>query len=384
MKENLDKVETVIVGGGSIGLCIAYYLTELGYKDFLVLEQGFVGSGSSGRCGSGIRAQFADETNIKVMKEGVKLWRKLSEKLGFDFIQKGYLYLIYDKAELKQFEKMKALQNSLGVNTEIISPQEINQINRYIDISKVLAGSYNPEDGKADPFDVLFSLMNYLNSSDIRILQYTKVTNVEILTDGIKQIETNRGSIQAEKLVNAAGGWASKIGELIGVEIPIEPYRHQAIITEPFMEGTVEPMIVSLTHDDAYFTQTKDGGIVGGVGISEDESPTYDTTETIDFQERVSRAFTQIMPSLRHLRILRSWGGYYAMTSDGNPMIGEFGIEGNYIAAGFSGHGFMMAPIVGKSMAELIADGRSEIDIDYYQPARFEKGELREKALQMG
>lgn len=384
MQKINEQVETIIIGGGCIGLCTAYYLIELGYEDFLVLEQGYVGSGSSGRCGSGIRAQFADQTNIKMMKEGVRLWKKLSKELNFDFIQKGYLYLIYNREELKQFEKMKELQNSHGVNTKIISPEEINRINRYLDTTQVLAGCFNPDDGKADPFEVLFRLMNFVNSSGVKILQHTQVTDIGILPDGTKMVQTNRGSIPANKLLNAAGGWAPKIGEMIGLDIPIEPYRHQAIITEPLKERTLDPMIVSLTHHDAYFTQTKDGGIIGGVGIPENEPPTYDTTETFDFKERVSQAFTQIMPPLRFLRILRSWGGYYGITPDGNPMLGKYGLEENYIAAGFSGHGFMMAPIVGKSMAEIIVSGNPKITLDYYDPTRFERGELRETALQIG
>lgn len=384
MKKIRDKVGTVIIGGGIIGLSIAYYLTEFGYKDFVVLEQSLIGSGSSGRCGSGIRAQFADETNIEVMKASTKLWEELSVKLGFDFIQSGYLYLIYNQEELKQFEKMKKIQNSLGLPTRMISPDEINKINEYIDTSRVVAGSYNPEDGKTDPFDAIFSLMNYLNKSRVHILQHTKVTNIEISSNGVKKLGTNQGEIRTERLINATGGWAPKIGEIMGTDMPIKSYKHQAIITEPLKEGMIEPVVISLTHDDAYLTQTKDGGIIGGVGTPDREPPTYDTSETIDFQERVSKAFTQIMPSLRFVRILRSWGGYYAMTPDGNPMLGEYEIEGNYIAAGFSGHGFMMAPIVGRSMAELIVNGKSRIDLGYYDPARFERGELREAALQMG
>jgi sarcosine oxidase subunit beta len=171
---------------------------------------------------------------------------------------------------------------------------------------------------------------------------------------------------------------------MLGIKIPINPFRHQAIITEPLKLNMIKPMIIAPKYEDAYFTQTKDGGIIGGVGTPPTEKSTYNLNESLDFEERVTKAFTQIMPCLSHARIIRHWAGYYTMTQDNNPLIGKFKLEGHYLAAGYSGHGFMMGPAIGKSMAELMVKGRSSISLDYYDPYRVERGELREEALKVG
>jgi sarcosine oxidase subunit beta len=106
--------------------------------------------------------------------------------------------------------------------------------------------------------------------------------------------------------------------------------------------------------------------------------------ETLEFEERISKAFGTMIPSLKYARILKHWAGYYAMSPDGNPLLGEYKIPGHYLAAGFSGHGYMMAPSVGEALAEVINGGKTDLPLDYYDPERIDRGELREAALQMG
>ncbi len=377
--------DVVIIGGGSTGLATGYYLEKLGVEDVTILEKDYAGSGSTGRCGTGIRAQFSDEPTIKTMKRAEKLWSQLSGDLGFDFRQTGYLYLHHSKEELENYRELKNLQNSLGVPTEILKPNEVEEICAHLDVSELEGASYNPEDGKAHPFKVVAAFKRHFDRSPVDLVESTEVTGIELNRDGQgKIVKTPERKFKAKVLVNAAGGWAPQIGHMIETDVPVEPYRHQAVITEPFEPGTIEPMVISMAHEDAYLTQTERGGIIGGVGTPEDERPTYDTSETLEFENRVSRALASIIPGLKHARLLRSWGGYYAMTPDGNPLIGEFGPKGCYIAAGFSGHGYMMAPAVGLGLAELITRGKTEFPFDYYDPERIERGDLREGALQMG
>ncbi len=379
------KRDVVIIGAGSTGLMTGYYLSKLGVKNLTILEKSYVGSGSTGRCGTGIRAQFADAPTIKMMKRAEKSWKKLSEKLDFQFRQTGYLYLLYTQEEVKQYQKMQKLQNSLGVPSEILSPSGVKELCNLIDTTKVIAGCYNPEDGKAHPFEVITRLKKYLLEKGVDLKQQVEVTGITLKENKkVKIIETTGETYQTEVLVNATGGWAPKIGKMMGIEIPVEPYRHQSIITEPFKEGTIKPMVVSMKHQDAYLTQTERGGIIGGVKTPEDEPSTYNMTETLEFEERVSREFSSIIPSLKHARILRHWAGYYAMSPDGNPLLGEYKVPGHYLGGGFSGHGYMMAPSAGRGLAELIVHSKSDLPLDYYDPERIDRGEFREAALQMG
>lgn len=377
--------DVVIIGGGSTGLAVGYYLDQLGVDDVTILEQNYAGSGSTGRCGTGIRAQFANEPTIKTMKRAEDLWEKLAGELGFDFRRTGYLYLHHTEEALEKYREMKDLQNSLGVPTQVLTPGEAKEICDPIDVSGLEGASYNPEDGKAHPFEVVSGFKRYAQSNSLELEEGNQVTGVQMSKDGkVKVVETTEGAYEARILINAAGGWAPKIAGMMGLDLPVEPYRHQAIITEPVRQGTIEPMVISMKHEDAYLTQTERGGIIGGVGTPEDEPPTYDTAETVEFERRVSRAMGSIAPGLKHVRILRHWAGYYAMSPDGNPLIGEYGPSGCYLAAGFSGHGYMMAPAVGLGLAQIISRGKTDFPFDYYDPARIDRGELREGALQMG
>ncbi|MBS3765157.1 FAD-binding oxidoreductase [Candidatus Bipolaricaulota bacterium] len=375
----------VIIGGGSTGLAVGYYLEQLGVEDVTILEQNYAGSGATGRCGTGIRAQFSDEPTIKTMKRAEDLWEELAGELDFDFLRTGYLYLHHTEEALEKYREMKDLQNSLGVPTEILTPGEAKEICDPVDVSGLEGASYNPEDGKAHPFAVVAGFKRYFQSSRIELEEGTKVENIQSRgSEKVKVVETTGEDYRAEVLVNAAGGWAPKVAGMMGLDLPIEPYRHQAIITEPVHQGTIEPMVISMEHEDAYMTQTERGGIICGVGTPEDEPPTYNTAETLGFERRVSRAMGSIAPDLKHTRILRHWAGYYAMSPDGNPLIGEYGPAGCYLAAGFSGHGYMMAPAVGRGLAQIISRGETDFPFDYYDPARIDRGELREGALQMG
>jgi sarcosine oxidase subunit beta len=379
-----DK-DVIIIGGGSTGLAIAYYLAQKGVTDVLILEKDYVGSGSTGRCGSGIRAQFNDRPTVEMMKRSETGWNQLSEELGFEFNQTGYLYLHYTKEDLNKYREIREFQNSLGVPTEILSPEEAKGICGLIDISDLEGASFNPEDGKAHPFDVVTAFRKFFNESTVELKEGTEVVDVSLREGGrLKLVETRDRTYETTTLVNAAGGWAPKIGNMLDLDIPVEPYRHQAIITEPFRQGSIEPMIISMHHEDAYLTQTPRGGVIGGVGTPDWEGPSYDMTESLEFEKRVSEAFGSIIPGLKQARILRHWAGYYAMSPDGNPLLGEYKIPGHYLAAGFSGHGYMMAPSVGEGLAELIVNSQTDLPIDYYDPERIDRGELREGALQMG
>ncbi|AFK22795.1 FAD-binding oxidoreductase [Pyrococcus sp. ST04] len=379
-----EKSEIVVIGGGIVGVTIAHELAKRG-EDVTLLEKRFIGSGSTFRCGTGIRQQFNDEANVKVMKRSVELWKKYSEEYGFSFEQTGYLFLLYDEEEVEEFKKNIAIQNKFGVPTRLITPEEAKEIVPLLDISEVIAASWNPTDGKADPFASTTAFALKAREYGAKLMEYTEVKGFIVENNEIRGVKTNRGIIKTGIVVNATNAWAKLINAMIGIpiDIPIEPYKHQAVITQPIKRGTIKPMVISFKYGHAYLTQTSHGGVIGGVGY--EVGPTYDLESTYEFLREVSYYFTKIIPALKDLLILRTWAGYYAKTPDSNPAIGRIEeISDYYIAAGFSGHGFMMAPAVAEMVADLITKGKSKLPVEWYDPYRFERGELRSTALQMG
>ncbi len=381
-----SKVDIAIIGGGIIGLYTAYELAKRGVENIAVYEKKYLGSGSTFRCGTGIRQQFGDEANIRMMKRAVEKWTTLGEEMNFPkfkMAQTGYLFLLYEEKEVEQYRKNVALQNSLGVPSKIISPEEAKEIVPGLDISEVIAASWNPTDGKANPFLAVYGLSRALKRMGVEINEYTEVKDIVVKDGSVEGLKTSRGDVKADIVLNAANAWAKIFNEKLGINIPIEPYKHQGIVSEPFKKGEIKPMVISFRHGGAYLTQKANGGIIGGIALK--YGPTWDTTPTYEFLREVAKNFTRIIPALKYITIIRQWGGYYAETPDHNAAIGKIKeIEGYYLAAGFSGHGFMLAPAVAEGMADLITKGSSSLPLDFYDPYRFQRGELREQAIQMG
>ena len=381
-----NKVDVAIIGGGIIGLYTAYELAKLGVENIAVYEKNYIGSGSTFRCGTGIRQQFGDEANIKMMKRSVEKWSTVGEEINFPplkMAKTGYLFLLYTEKEVEQYKKNVALQNSLGVPSKIITPEEAQEIVPGLDISEVVAASWNPTDGKANPFLAIYGLSKALKKMGVEINEYTEVKEIKVKDGAVEGVKTEKGEVKADIVLNATNAWAKIFNEKLGVKIPIEPYKHQGIVTEPFKVGEIKPMVVSFKHGGAYLTQKPNGGIIGGIALK--YGPTWDITPTYEFLREVAKNFSRIIPALKYITIIRQWGGYYAETPDHNAAIGKIKeIEGYYLSAGFSGHGFMLAPAAAEGMAELITKGSSSLPLDFYDPYRFERGELREQAIQMG
>jgi len=380
-----NRADVIVIGGGIIGLFSAYWLAKNG-EDVVVIEKNYPGSGSTFRCGTGIRQQFGDDANIQMMKKSVEIWKNLGDMLEFPkfkFVQTGYLFLLYSEEEIERFRKNVALQNRYGIPTKIITPDEAQEIVPLLDISEVKAASWNPTDGKANPFLAVRALLNALKRMNVDVYTYTEVTDILHDRNSVTGVKTSKGEIKADMVLNATNAWAKILNEKLGLKFPIEPYKHQAIVTEDFKLGEIKPMVISFKYGGAYLTQKASGGVIGGIALK--YGPTWDLTTTYEFMREIAKNFTRIIPALKYVSIIRQWAGYYAETPDHNAVIGKVReYEGYYIAAGFSGHGFMLAPAATMGIVDIMLHGKSNLPMDFYDPYRFERGELREQAVQMG
>jgi len=383
-----------IIGGGIIGVATAYELAKLG-EDVILFEKNYFDSGSTFRCATGIRAQFTDEANIKLMKYSVERWERLEEELESDinFRQRGYLFLATSEEEVEAFKANIKLQNRFGVPTRLIEIEEAKEIVPILNTEPFLAGAWNPKDGKANPFKTLFAYLGKARELGVDAREHTEVVGLEREGDEIITVKfrSNRkvGSIKVDAVLNASNAWAPLINEMAGLSgdlVPITAYKHQLVKTEPLERGQVEPLVCPPGWNDAYIIQDgEDGGIICGAGIEHEAKSLDDVEPTYDFLRGVLRYAVRIAPPLRYAHVVRQWAGFYAKTPDKNPAIRKL-LENFYISAGFSGHGFMMAPAVAKAMAGLMAKGSTRVllDLEWYDPYRFERGELRSSAFQIG
>ena len=340
MKREFD---VIIIGGGIIGLATAYYLAKHRQK-VLVLEKSYIGSGSTGRCISGIRAQFSTETSIKLAMHSIELFQQMETEFGFsvEWAPSGYLFLAHDLARKKAFAEVLELQQHLGLDVRLLEKNEIARRFPYLNTNGLIAGTYCPTDGQADPFKVLKGYFKQIKVLGGEILTRTEVTAIEVEGE-LKRVTTTDGSLfSAQNVVIATGPWAREAGKMVGVDLAVFPERHEALITEPVKYAGI-PMIVDYRKEGGYFVQRLTGQFVGCY-TPHPMVPGHDLSSTFEFLTEMPRRMMRLVPSLESVAVVRQWSGSYSMTPDGNPIVDETNIPGVYVSVGMCGHGFMLGP----------------------------------------
>jgi sarcosine oxidase, subunit beta len=378
-----SKAETVIIGGGILGLSTAYNLTMRGVRDLVVLEKGYIASGSSGRNGGGIRQQWSTEVNIRLMQESVAICKSFAKELGVNiwFRQGGYLFLARTDAERARIERNTALQNKCDVPTRLLTPTEALKIVPELSIEGFVAAAYNPTDGVLFPWPFLWGYANGAARHGADIHTFTTVQAIERQGDGYR-VCTDRGEIACDRLVCAAGAWSPGLMRLLDLELPNHPVKHEIMVSEP-LKPFLRPM-VSVLQSGLYFSQSMRGEIVGGITLQHEEH-SLDMTSSLDFLNEMATALCSLIPRFGELKVLRQWSGPYDVTPDGNPVLGQpEGHPNLYLCCGFMGHGFMMAPIVGKLYAEWLTGGRKHEIFERCTLDRFTAGGIQKEDFIIG
>ncbi|GAB6189309.1 FAD-binding oxidoreductase [Marinitoga arctica] len=370
-----NKASVVIIGGGITGVSIAYNLAKAGVKNIVLLEKKYLTYGATGRCGAGVRQQWGTRQNCILAKESVKIFENIKDELSVDidieFKQKGYLLLAFTEKELSQFKKNVKLQNSLGIKSKLLTSKEAKKIVPFLNTEKLLGATYYEKDGHANPFLTTLAYAKAAENLGVEINKGVEVLDILLKGGKIKGVYTNRGFIETEKVVNAAGGWSGKIGKMIGINLPVFSERHEILATEPVNE-ILGPMVMSFSYN-IYCQQTPHGSFIMGYGPKDHSTSTNSTWQ---FLENMAKKVTNLLPPTRNLRVIRQWAGYYNMSPDHQPIVSACNlIEGFYMAIGFSGHGFMLAPAVGILMKDIILGNKLTWNV-ILDIGRFERNEI--------
>jgi len=376
-----NKADVVIIGGGINGCSLAYRLAKKD-MDVAVIEKRYLASGATGACGAGIRQQWSTKENATLAIQSVKIFQKLSSELGQDieFRQGGYLIAVHDHKEMEQAEQNVALQRSLGLTVDILEPEEITDVVPILDVKGMhaIGATFCPTDGHANPFRTTFAYADAARKHGAEFYTHTNITGLTMSQKRISAVVTDKGTIRTNVVVNAAGVDSKTIAQMVHVRLPLTPYRKEIMATER-LKPLFEAMVISF-KDGIYFSQQKEGQIVGGIPIPEERGG-YKTMPTFAFLQHMSSTLTRYAPILQHVNMLRHWTGYYDVTPDARPILGEVtGVKGFIQCNGFSGHGFMISPMVAHLLTELIAEGKTSEILQHLNLSRF-KGKMIEKEL---
>ncbi len=390
-----DRADVVVIGAGIMGLSIAYHLAELGVTSVTVVDKGYLCGGASGRNGGGVRAQWSSEANVMLMLESIRMCRKFAHQMKINvwFRQGGYLFVARTPAIRERLEQSVALQKSCGLGTRMLTPNEARRIVPELDTNGIEAASYNPDDGVVFPWPLVWGYAQAARKRGVEVLAWHEATGFETSGARIDAVRIRRCgppgtassatlAIRTHKVVNAAGAWSPEVASVLGVLLPNRPHRHEICSTEP-LKPWLKPLVADLS-DGLYFSQSTRGEIVGGVG-NEYVPQGLDQRSSHAFLGKYALALVRTCPVLASVKVLRQWAGCYDVTPDANPIVGPVEeIEHFYQASGFMGHGFMMAPVVGKLLAELVAKGATVPTLERWNLRRFREGRLLSEGMILG
>lgn len=374
----VKTADIVVIGGGVVGCSTAYNLAKLGAKNVVLLEKRYLASGSTGRCGAGMRVQWGTETNCLLSRESVKMLSQLPQMLDVDidieFHQSGYLLPAYTDKTVEQFKKNLELQNSLDIHTQWLTPEECLDVVPFMNLNGVFGATFCAEDGHCNPFKVTEAYATAARNLGVKIYTDTEVLDITALNGKILSVQTTQGDINTDTVVNAAGGYSKHVGRMVNIEIPIFPERHEILVTEP-VEPTLGPMVMSFYHN-LYCQQSPHGSFIMGIGHPH-EPESFNTQSSWQFLCDMAERVVEILPPLARLNVIRQWAGLYDMCPDCTPILGNTPqLEQFFIAAGFSGHGFMISPITGQLMAQMVLGLPTTFPTNMFDLGRFERGEL--------
>lgn len=375
-----DRYDVVVIGGGVHGLATAYYLAaNHGVTDVAVLDQGYVGSGGSGRNTAILRSNYLTPEGVRFYDRSVKLYETLAADLNYNvmFSQRGHLTLAHNDSSLRTMRWRAEVNKLEGVDSEVIGPAEIGRRVPYLDVSAlarypILGGLYHPPGGIIRHDAVVWGYARGADAHGVHIHQNTEVTGIDVAAGRVRGVRTSRGDIAAPVVVNCTAGWSTRVADMAGVRLPIQTFPLQAAVTEPVRPFLDTVVVSGSLH--VYVSQTDRGELVFGASV--DPFPAYSMRGSLEFVEGLAGHVLELMPALAKVRLLRQWAGLCDMTPDFSPIIDTTPVEGFYVDVGWGTYGFKAGPVSGEAMAQLVATGRTPDLIAPFDLGRFAEGRL--------
>jgi sarcosine oxidase subunit beta len=368
--------EVLIIGAGIVGASVAYHLAIRGCTDVLILEKAEAPiTGSTAFSAGGVRHQFAREVNIRLSKYSIERLKNFSREVGghADLRQTGYLFLINKEETWAQYREQVILQRSLGVRVELLEPQDVREYVPGTRLDDILGATFGAEDGFCDPYGIASGYLKRARELGVRIALSTPVTGAQLNGDRLMAVETPDGLVSGEFVVNACGAWSGGVASLFGIDLPVQPYRRNAYMTEYFPKFP-DPIPLTFDIDTGFWMRKEGDSLLFGMANPADP-PGVNLNVDWEWLLEVLDAGINRFPLLEEASLAKKqcWAGLYGISPDHMPILGRHPEMPNYLhASGFSGHGVMHSPATGMLIAEEILDGRAHsIDIDELRITRF-------------
>lgn len=377
------KAEVVVIGGGVIGSSITYHLAKKGVK-VVLLEKNGIASGTSSSCEGLVFLQSKKPgIHLRLALESAKKFYNLKNELDYDieYRNNGGMVVIENSEELKAMKIFVEKQKSIGLEVSLLDKNKA--IEKEPALSQDILGStFSPLDAQVNPIYLSYAFINSAKNLGAKIYTHTEVTGIKLESNKVRSIETSRGEIETEIVINASGIYAPEIGRMVNLNIPIKPRRGQLLVTEPipkilngvlisakYIAAKFNPNLAEIEGEGISIEQTASGNLLIG---STREFVGMNKSTTLEGINSIAKHIIMLFPQLKEINIIRTFAGFRPYTPDGLPILGKLkDLEGFIMAAGHEGDGIALSPITGDLIAELVVEGKTSISLDEFKLERF-------------
>ena len=377
-----EKTDAVIIGGGVMGCAIAYNLAKEGLKP-VVIEKSDIGGEASGSNGGGVRQSARNLKEMPLAMESIQIYGQLHEELGMDveYVREGNLRLCTSEEELEAMRQAVGNQKKVGLELEMLDRKQVLEINPHVG-EKIIGASFCPTDGHVNPFLVTYGFFLKAKSLGARFYTHEEAREIRMRKGRVTGVVTDKNTFETDLVVDAAGVAGRKVANMVGLDLPMRPVFSEALITEAY--PPLFKQMVGHAKGLFYGRQTVHGSFFWGGFVGTEEFIYREGKPLFHYiGPAISEMVIDFFPVLKDLNVIRMWSGLIAQMSDAIPVLGfAQEVPGFVFATGFSGHGFGLAPVIGRLISELIMDCKTSIPINDFCYGRFHKGSDNDCACQ--
>jgi len=377
------EAEVVVIGGGVVGSSVAYFLAKAG-KNVVLVEKGYkAGEASAANAAFVWSITRKPGIDIRLAMHSINIHRQLQLELdkNFEYVYNGGLLVIEEEKQFPFVEAHVKARAEDGYPLEIIDAKQVFELEPLLSREKIIGAVFSPIDGTTNPIFLVISLNLQALKLGAKIFHHTEVRGIEVADGKVKGVITDKGTIKTNTVVNAAGSWGCFIGEMVGLKVPITPFQLAMLVTEQLPPCVSHPIMGAsyMVEEDT----GKEGGLGCGLIISQQTAGNlligaswrdagYDKRINQEEIELMARINVEAMPSLKDVRVIRSYANFFPHTDDDLPILGKVdGMEGFIMACGHNGHGICLGPGSGKLIQELICESKTSIPLDELSLSRF-------------
>ncbi len=380
---NRKTADVVIIGGGVTGTSVAMHLSRMGAGRVLLIEKNRLASGASGRSGAMVREHYLHPTLVRMAQEASEIFHNFGDAVGGDarFIETGRALLFGEESE-RAVHANVAMNREMGVNIHTLTPSELPELLPDADMEGVSVGVYEPDSGYADPVATTYAYADRATDTGAEIWTDTPVSALRVEGGRVVGVDTGAGIVETDTVISAVGPWTNALAAPIGEILPITPIRAQMVhLRRPPMLESLNTNVIDYTTGAYFRVDAGHCTLIGGEALedlTEVVNPdsfglNADHSTIVEFWERAKLRF----PGFSAATCRGGYGSLYDMTPDGNPILDASSTaDGLYWAAGFSGHGFKLSPVIGRMIAELVMNGKSsDHPVHEFRASRFAEGD---------